>query len=389
MAASIPAIVTPEVLVWARTLDGLSIEEVSSNLKVKSDKVEAWETGATYPTMNQAKNLAKFCRVPFVYFYLPDKPKKVKRLNKADYRTFGNLGDEFFMSRELRWLLRDIEDRRDTMLSLYAAEGKIPAEFPTHLPATADAEEMASAIRSLLELTPAKQKTFRRPDHALSYCIAKLEDLDVLVFQAAKIEPNEMRGLSVGYDVFPLIVLNRKDENSARLFTLCHELAHIITRSSGICNDVSESSETKIDIESFCNQVAGLTLVPKNELLKNPGIEYIKKFGLEDSYVAAIARDFAVSREVIINRLWNIEVITKTQYFDTLRRYTDEYQAYKRKKQKGFLPPAIDKGTQVGKLYTRTVLSSYHNETISVRDASGYLLNLGSQHFEKIERWCY
>ena len=389
MAKSIPAIVTPEVLQWARELDNITIDEMSVQMKLIPERIQAWEKGTEYPTLKQAKDLAKYCRVPFVYFYLPDKPQKIKRLDKVDYRTFGNFEDEFFMSRELRWLLRDIESRRDTMLNLYAMEELIPKEFPVSLPENSPEQQIADTIRSLLGLTPDVQSKFRRSQNALPYCVAKLEEKDVLIFQAAKIDPHEMRGLSIAYDIFPIIVLNRKDEVSARLFTLCHELTHIITRTSGICNDVSETSDTQNNVEIFCNKVAGLALVPNDELKKNQAIANIQKYGLDDTYVNALSRDFAVSKEVIINRLWSINIISKKQYFETLRRYTDEYLAYKRRKPSGFLPPALDKGSQVGKLYTRTVLSAYNNEKISIRDTSGYLLNLGTQHFGKIERWCY
>ena len=118
MAKSIPAMVTPEVLQWARNLDMITINEISLKLKVTTDKIEAWENGSEHPTFNQAKSLAKHYRVPFAYFYLPDTPQRTKRLDKVDYRTFGNIGTAE-MSRELRWFLRDIEERRDTMIELY------------------------------------------------------------------------------------------------------------------------------------------------------------------------------------------------------------------------------------------------------------------------------
>lgn len=70
---------------------------------------------------------------------------------------------------------------------------------------------------------------FRKPEVALSHCIRVLEKWDVLIFQATKIAPSEMRGLSIAYERMPIIALNRKDEPSARLFTLCHELVHIVT----------------------------------------------------------------------------------------------------------------------------------------------------------------
>lgn len=389
MAKSIPAIITPEVLQWARELDMITIDEVSAKLKVSSDKIIAWENGTEYPTFNQAKNLAKQYRVPFAYFYLPDTPRKVKRLDKVDYRTFGNIG-AIDMSRELRWFLRDIEERRDTMIDLYAENEISVTPFKNKIPIESTDQEIANAVRDLLELTFDKQKHFRKPESALSYCISKLEEQDFLIFQAVNINPSEMRGLSVAYDEFPIIALNRKDENSARLFTLFHELVHILTRTSGICNEIGQDDISQNQIELMCNKIAGLALVPEQQLKSNPNISNIKKYGLDDVYVSALARDFAVSKEVIINRLWCIGIISKNTYFDTLKRYSVEYLTYKNKKKKdGFIPPALDKGTQVGKLYAKTILSAYHSDKISPRDASGYLLGLKVKHFSTIERWCY
>lgn len=199
-----------------------------------------------------------------------------------------------------------------------------------------------------------------------------------------------MRGLSVAYDEFPIIALNRKDEPSARLFTLMHELVHIMTRTSGICNDMSQDRVKNGDTELFCNKIAGLALVPTAHLKKNKNIALIQEYGVDDTYVNALSRDFAVSREVILHRLWDINLIDKATYFDTLNRYSDEYAAYKlRVKKEGFLPPALDKGTQVGKLYTKAVMTAYHAEKLTPREASNYLLGLRVKHFGAVERWCY
>lgn len=389
MAKSIPAIVTPEVLQWARGLDKITLEEIAQKLKVEVAKVEAWEKGIECPSIPQAKKLAKQYRVPFAYFYLPDTPRKIKRLDKVDYRTFGNLGIGE-MSRELRWFLRDIEERRDTMIGLYEETETKPIPLTMSIPADTDVEIFATQIRNYLSLTEQVQIKLRKPETALAYCISKLEEQDFLVFQAAKILPEEMRGLSVAYDVFPIIALNRKDEPSARLFTLLHELVHILSRTSGICNDMSQEKTQLGKLELFCNKIAGLALVPTQQLKKNKNIALIHQYGLDDTYVNALARDFAVSREVIVHRLWDVGIIERTTYFGTLNRYSKEYIANKKqKKADGFLPPALDKGTQVGKLYTRTVITAYHSDKITPREASNYLLGLRVKHFEAIERWCY
>lgn len=303
MAKSIPAIVTPEVLQWARSLDRITLEEIALKLKVEVAKVEAWENGSEYPSLIQAKNLAKQYRVPFAYFYLPDTPQKTKRLEKVDYRTFGNWGVGE-MSRELRWFLRDIEDRRDTMIELYKEAEMEPVPFTLNISVDTAEAVFATQIRNFLSLTDQIQIKFRKPEAALAFCISRLEEQDFLVFQAAKIQTEEMRGLSIAYDMFPIIALNRKDEPSARLFTLIHELVHILSRTSGICNDMSQDKVQISKMELFCNKIAGLTLVPTPQLKKNRNISLIQQYGIDDSYVNAIARDFAVNKEAELSFLY-------------------------------------------------------------------------------------
>ena len=367
MARGIPAIVTPEVLQWARDLDRITIDEIAQKLNVDAAKVSAWENGNEHPSLTQAKKLAKQYRVPFAFFYLPDVPKRAKRLEKTDYRTFGNWGFPE-MSRELRWFLRDIEDRRDIMIDLYGEAEILPTVCTLSISPDTSEERFSEQIRNFLSLTDAVQIKFRKPEAALSYCISKLEEQDFLIFQAAKVQPEEMRGLSVAYDTFPIIALNRKDEPSARLFTLLHELVHIMTRTSGICNNMSQDPGQAEKTELFCNKIAGLALVPTVQLKRNKNFILMQQYGIDDTYVSALARDFAVSREVILHRLWDIDFIGKSDYFDILNRYTDEYRAYKQKKKTdGFLPPALDKGTQVGKLYTKAVMSAYHAEKLTPR----------------------
>ena len=43
MAKSIPALVTPEVLVWARELDAISVDEIASKMKIPPQKIEEWK----------------------------------------------------------------------------------------------------------------------------------------------------------------------------------------------------------------------------------------------------------------------------------------------------------------------------------------------------------
>lgn len=166
MARGIPAIVTPEVLQWARDLDRITIDEIAQKLNVDAAKVSAWENGNEHPSLTQAKKLAKQYRVPFAFFYLPDVPKRAKRLEKTDYRTFGNWGFPE-MSRELRWFLRDIEDRRDIMIDLYGEAEILPTVCTLSISPDTSEERFSEQIRNFLSLTDAVQIKFRKPEAAL------------------------------------------------------------------------------------------------------------------------------------------------------------------------------------------------------------------------------
>lgn len=395
MAQAQLAYITPEVIAWARKLDYITIDDAAKAVTVKRDKIVAWEQGESLPSINQAKKLAKKYRVPFVYFFLPSPPDKYKRPKNTDYRTFTY---EAFLpndqSSKLSFLIRDVMDRRDVMLEMYSELNYKTSPFDAIIDLEKrDELAIASYIRDLIGLSKEKQFKFRKTDEAFKFYLDTFEKLGILVFQAAGIDPVEMRGMSIYENIFPIIVVNRKDEISARIFTMFHELVHILSRTPGICDTMYNfNSKTTKEIELICNRIAAKILVPEELLNASPHLSNIKKYGWDDEYIRSIARDFAVSREVIIGRLHEMNIIKLDFYLKKLRLYSEEYADYSEKKKNssnGFLPPSTDISSQVGKLYARTVLSAFNQEIITPKVASGYLSGLRLQHFDKIERWCF
>src|SRR5690554_2020542 len=106
-----------------------------------------------------------------------------------------------------------------------------------------------------------------------------------------------MRGMSIYDPVFPIIVVNRKDEYSARTFSLMHEFVHILTRTPGICDSLGIESQSSFAIEIKCNEIAAETLIPQRALLQDSNWIKIRQNGWDDHLVNKIARNFSVSRE--------------------------------------------------------------------------------------------
>lgn len=65
----------------------------------------------------------------------------------------------------------------------------------------------------------------------------------------------------------PLIFINTADSNSARLFSILHEVVHIWLGRDDLFNDKQSQISDVSDIEVICNAVAGELIVPRNVFL--------------------------------------------------------------------------------------------------------------------------
>ena len=316
------ALITPQILIWARERLDLSLIEASEYLRINLEKLKSWEDGIKYPTIRQAKEIAKKFKIPYVFFYLPEPPKNIKLPKNKDYRTIGNHPISKF-SIELKTLLFDIMQRREAMIQLNQ-ELAIDAPHFNYFRnmKTNDIEDIALAIREILKLPD--QLKFKTIYEAFNYIRASLENIGILVFQAVDIALSEMRGISVLEEVYPIIVVNRDDAPSARIFTLIHELAHLITNTAGICDTIGMSEFSSHGIEQKCNRIAAQTLVPE-ELLKGHQKYSNLIRNWDDELIREIANDFSVSREVILGRLLLFKDIDFGFYKLKIDQYTDEY----------------------------------------------------------------
>lgn len=385
------ALITPQLLLWARERIGMPVELAAKAVGVNEDKYQSWETGEQLPTINQAKKFAQKVKIPYAWLYLGVPPDKYKLPKNTDYRTFTNQAMANY-SMELNYLIAEISMRRDAMIELYAAMDIPLPSFETYMDAEMTSDDsIAETIRKLLGITYEKQRKFKNTNEAFNFYVEALSSIGILVFQSSKIDKRIMRGMSIYEPIFPIIVVNRKDEYSARIFTLLHEFVHILTRTPGICDTFSIECQSKFEIELRCNRIAAEALVPEDTLLAEREWVQIVQFGFDDANIQKIARKFAVSREVIIGRLRSLDKMTRDLYISKLSQYADEYEQYQhsQKKKDGFLPPSIDICSQVGKLYARTVMSAFSQEIITPRDASQFLSRLRIQHFGKVERWCF
>jgi Zn-dependent peptidase ImmA (M78 family) len=178
-------------------------------------------------------------------------------------------------------------------------------------------------------------------------------------------------------------VLNGQDTPASRTFTLFHELAHLLLRKSGVC-EFEVTGPRQSGTEVFCNRLAGAILVPCSELLADPMVARHHGMDWTDAELGALARQFGVSREVMLRRLLMVGKTTSEVYGAARGRLRAQYE--KRKPIKDGIPlsPAIAVVKAVGKRFARLVLGAYHAERITGNDLADYL-GIRLKHLAKVE----
>jgi Zn-dependent peptidase ImmA (M78 family)/DNA-binding XRE family transcriptional regulator len=385
MPPRVKAIAKPELLRWARESAGLDLQTAAHKAKVKPEKLASWESGKDQPTVKQLRKLAGVYQWPLAVFYLPEPPRRFRPL-----RDFRRLPGEVagIQSPELRLEVRRAESRREIAIELYeAAEGE-PPRLDLTASLSDEPEEVARAIREVLGVGIEEQVSWRPHYETFNRWRSAFEDSGVLVFQTENVPIDELRGFSIAKYPLPAIVVNNKDPVVARIFTLFHEICHIILHQGGLC-DLDEDVERPPEeqrIEVFCNMVAGAALVAAENLLREPEVrEWSGSTEWPDRDLKALADRYGVSREVILRRLLIHNRITEHFYRSKRTQWYEEYAAREEnERREGFAPPHRKAISTAGPLFVQLVLQNYYRENITASDVAEFL-GVRLKHLERIE----
>lgn len=234
-------------LQWAREVGQVQASELARAVNVRVERIIEFEQGSAQPTFKQVLGIAKKLGRPAASFFCdqptePDVPKTV------DFR-----GASGQLSPKLIKALKKLEEHRESFLELEPSIGSVKFKVDT----SGTPFELAKATRVALGLTESFVPHARGKAQAFDYWRNLLGDFGILVFQTTGISLDEFRGLSVHHETLPMIVVNGADSYSGRVFTLFHELGHLLERTSGVCG----SSEAA-PVEVRCNQFAQEFLMP-------------------------------------------------------------------------------------------------------------------------------
>jgi Zn-dependent peptidase ImmA (M78 family)/DNA-binding XRE family transcriptional regulator len=367
--------IEPSILTWARESLGLTVAEVAAKLEKDRETVQQWEYGKSSPTLAQLEKLAySIYKRPLAVFFLPKPPKETTP--KQDFRT---LPDKEIknLSPELRLIIRKAKYNQLVLKQLH--EGTNPLENPLNkafqLRLTNNPTNTANRLREYLGVTKRLQQSFKNSEDAFSYYRNLLERNGIYVFQYLL---PEARGFSLMDKEFPVIVLNSKDKANGKIFSLFHELCHILFNTGGIFRDyyTEELKQNPDKIEIFCNKFASDLLLPTAELLDEPIVlNHDQKKEWSNDQLQSVANTFKVSKEVVLRKLLEAGKTTETFYFKMRNVWKEAYQKMNeaKKTQEGGPTFHVVNLSHLGKNFVAQVLTSYHTGKITESQVADFL----------------
>ena len=299
------------VLLWARTSLGINLAEAAARVHLSEDEVAAWEDGALHPPLGPLRELTRFYRRPLATFLLPEVPKSPPRpadLRAAPGVSAGVLSKKVLLAMDRAFHLRAIAWELD--------QGE-PDLGPPIDPIHTSPWDAAFRERQHLSIDVDSQFAWKTSRQAFGTWRRAVESRGALVFTAS-MSPKEVRAFSIsGGDGPPAIVLGTADSDTAKCFSLFHELAHVLMGSGGICLPHEGPSRRNLPtVEVWCNRFAGAVLVPSDSLRSLPAAVALSKEPAmpSDAAIEAIAAHYRVSKQVLWYRLRDLEMITVTRF---------------------------------------------------------------------------
>lgn len=382
MARTPTALVTPDLLVWARRSIELTVDVAAKKADVKTERLESWESGKQAPTIAQLRTLAKVYKRPLAVFFLDSPPSGWDVMR--DFRRIPD-PESGQWSPELHGEYRRALDQREAAIEIaeLTQEG-IPTDWRLPEPVQTEDETLADSARQLLlGLSPIPEPELGDNEYTkLGFWASALEETGVLVMTSAGVDRREMRGFSLYFDVLPVIMINGKDFPRGRLFSLLHEYSHLLLHSSGLCDQVVVQRAVSEDrqLEARCNALAAAILMPRDLMVTLPQVKVVPAGyeGWTESSLRAVARPFGVSIEAALRRLLTLGKTTEAFYRERREFFVRKYE--EELKDRDAKNKASDGGDyyrtharDLGKGFVRLVVDAYHRSVIDTYTAANYL----------------
>ena len=355
--------------------------EKLGRVKVTVEVLDSWETGKQKPTYIQLEQLAKIYKRPIALFLFPDPPEE-----KTAQQSFRSLTADLIenLSHDMRFLLRKAQSKQISLKELAGGQNPKDRFLLRELKFTESLAKgtVASSVRDYLGVDLLKQSSWTGVEEALQSWRSHLEDCGIFIFKDSFGEKNDdISGFCLHDEEFPIIYINNNKPKSRQIFTLFHELAHLLFEMGGIDfrqNDYIDSLKGRNKrIEIDCNQFAGKFLVPDDHFESQTN----QITNITEQEIEHLAKYYKVSREVILRK-----------FFDSNRVGQEFYNSMTTEWEKTRNPQKKDGGgnyyltakTYLSETFVDLAFRQYYRRQITVDQLSDYI-GIKTKNIEKFE----
>ncbi len=309
MAKSTYVPINPKVLEWAVRESGLSFEDVAESTKISESELGEYLSGERKPNLTNFGKLRKLLKRPSAVFFLPEVPQV--SLPSMEFRHSPETARNRLNYRETLGIR--MSDRQREFLSWINSELRERKLYLEKFDVGSNPGDAAGCVRRSFDLSIDEQVNCDTVSAFFKLMRSKFESFGIYVFLLSLGE-NSIRGFSIWDDYAPVIGINTTGWNpESRIFTLLHELGHLLVRSSSACSYRSEAYlESDYDSEEkWVDGFSAAFLLPADQLKDFLEREhgFVSDGAIEDLSVARSVRDrFKVSLTAAVMRFVELRI---------------------------------------------------------------------------------
>jgi Zn-dependent peptidase ImmA (M78 family) len=320
--------------------------------------------------MRQAEAAARAYERPLALLFAAEPP--LEEPQEAKFRRLPGAPEPPWPS-EMIGLVRRVSRRQEAAVELLDLLDE-EAVWPGVRAALSAVRPVAAArtVRARLGISLEEQFSWRDRDGyvPLRHWIDAVEEIGVLVVQDGSLPVDLMRGFVSLHERVPVVVLNSQDDPRARVYTLIHELGHLLR---------SDEPQTA-QLEEWLERFAGDVLMPRTALARA-----VEDFRTADGlhHFDMVALHFGVTPRAAVVRSARASLISREEAAEVLDligrrgprvrgRGGDYYR------------------TQLARLspsYARLVFSALESQAVTYPAASSLLDGVKVNNFDELRKY--
>lgn len=357
--------INPEILKWAREHLGFSEQEAAKTLNKNASFITKCESGDCALTYIQLETLADKYKRPVAIFFFPEPPDEPDIAKDLALRS----SDLKKLKPTTLYLFRQAYSRQYSLMELNhetnPSEKKIFRDL--HIQLRDSPFKLAKQTRTYLNIDIDEQKAWKNPTVALENWRECIEANGIFIFKDA-FKDDSVDGFCLVHEEFPVVYLNNSKHPVRQIFSLFHELAHLLLGRNGITSGINPP---RGKIETFCNQFAAEFLVPPEDFE-----EYLKYTDYNDDTIENLASKYNVSRPVILLKFVNKGILTYENYLKKVKGWEALYELHQEEEsdddsQRGNFYNT--RAVYLGYRYMELVFEKYHQGNCSIEELADHL----------------